>query len=208
MLYDYLIANFDRTEPIFLSEIKGYSSDYVRQEMKRLTDEGKLERMYNGVYYIPYISILGTSGKISVKSLIDKKYVKNKNDIYGYYTGIYLLNKLGFTTQNPSVYEVCSNIASTKQRRLEIDGVNMIIYKPVCKINIQNYKELQFLDLILLLDKYSEIKTEEIKIKLKKYIIEEKINLKLVKELLPLYPDKIYKNLYYGGVMDELVRNT
>ena len=43
MLYQFLLDNYEKSEPIFLSEINGYSKDYVRQEMKRLTDEGKIE---------------------------------------------------------------------------------------------------------------------------------------------------------------------
>ena len=70
MLYDYLIENYEEGEPIFLSEIPGNSRDYVRQEMKKLVDEGKLERLYNGVYYLSYTTILGTKGKISVDKYV------------------------------------------------------------------------------------------------------------------------------------------
>ncbi len=42
MVYDYIIDNFSNGEPIFLSELPGNSKDYLRQEMKKLVDEGKL----------------------------------------------------------------------------------------------------------------------------------------------------------------------
>ena len=45
MVYDYIIENFKNGEPIFLSELPGESKDYLRQEMKKLVDEGKLERL-------------------------------------------------------------------------------------------------------------------------------------------------------------------
>ena len=205
MLYNFILDNFGKAEPIFLSDIKGYSNEYIRQEMKRLTDEGKLERLYNGVYYIPYKTILGTKGRISIQKFVEKKFLKSNESVIGYYTGITLLNKLGLTTQNSSVYEICSNIATTKQRKLTIDGVNMIIYKPIIEISSENYKELQFLDLMLILDKYSEIKQEELKVKLRKYVAEENLNFVLIKKYLPLYPDRVYRNLYYGGLMSELV---
>ena len=116
-----------------------------------------------------------------------------------------MLNKLGITTQNPSVYEICSNNATTKQRKINVDNFNLIIYKPMVEITDENYKELQFLDLMLIVDKYSELSKEELKKKLRKYIETAKINFDLVKTYLPLYPDKIFKNLFYGGVMNELV---
>ena len=115
------------------------------------------------------------------------------------------MNLLGFTTQNPAFYEICTNNASTKQRKLIIDSVNMIIYEPVTKITNENYKELQFLDLMTSIDKYCELKTEEMIIKLKEVVEKFSINFELVKQYLPLYPDKIYKNIYNGGLMNELV---
>jgi hypothetical protein len=45
--------------------------DYIRQEMKQLVDEGKLERLFNGVYYLSYTTILGTKGKMSVDRYVD-----------------------------------------------------------------------------------------------------------------------------------------
>lgn len=59
MLYDYIITNYKKDEPIFLSELPEKSKESVRQEMKKLTDEGKIERLYNGVYYLSYTTILG-----------------------------------------------------------------------------------------------------------------------------------------------------
>ena len=37
MLYDYIITNFDKDEPIFLAELPGISRESVRQEMKKLS---------------------------------------------------------------------------------------------------------------------------------------------------------------------------
>ena len=42
-------------------------------------------------------------------------------------------------------------------------------------------------------------------IKLKEVVEKFSINFELVKQYLPLYPDKIYKNIYNGGLMNELV---
>ena len=43
--------------------------------MKQLADEGKVERLYNGVYYLSYMTILGTKGRVSVDKLVEKKYI-------------------------------------------------------------------------------------------------------------------------------------
>ncbi len=201
MIYEYIINNFKKGEPIFLNEIPGSSKEVIRQEMKRLTDEGKLERSYNGVYFIPYRTILGTKGKISIDNFIEKKYLK----IGGFLTGVSLVNKYGFTSQNPSVYEIRSNAATTKQRKMEIDGNNLIIYKPVSVITKENIRELEFLDLMSIIDKYSELSGEEYKRKLKEYVNNVDINFNVVKDYISLFPAVVYKNIYEGGLMNELV---
>ena len=107
----------------------------------------------------------------------------------------------GFTTQNPSCIEVCSNEATTKQRKLNIDGRDLIVYKPVTKINDENASTLQFLDLMTTIDKYSEVTGDEFKNKLNNYVEKEKIDFSLVKKYLALFPDRVYRNLYQSGLM-------
>lgn len=205
MLYDYIITNYQKDEPIFLAELPGKSSESVRQEMKKLTDEGKLERLYNGVYYIAYRTILGTKGKVSIDKFIQKKFLEANGEVSGYITGIQLANMYGFTTQNPSCYEVCSNEASTKQRKLDIEGRQIIVYKPVVNISKENKGSLQFLDLMSTIDKYSEIKGDEFTEKIKAFIAMVDVDFEQVKKYLSLFPDKVYRNIYQGGLMHELV---
>lgn len=205
MLYDYLCEKYSKGDPIFLSSITGYSKDYIRQEMKRLTDEGKLERLYNGVYFLPYTTILGTKGKISIDKYINAKYLMRNNKIIGYYTGIKLANLYGFTTQNPATIEVCTNVATTTQRKKEINGYRIIEYKPFTQINEDNASALRFLDLMSNIDQYSEIQGIEYKNKLKEFVKKTKVDFNEVKKYLSLYPAKTYKNIYDGGLMNELV---
>ena len=201
MIYNYIVENYKNGDPIFFSELPGESKDYLRQEMKQLVDDGRLERLYNGVYYLSYRTILGTKGRVSMDRYIEKKYLNGG----GYVTGLQLANKYGFTTQNPSCYEVCSNEATTKQRKQVVDGNTIIVYKLVTAITEKNKSVLQFLDLMSMLDKYSEISGKELAIRLKKYVKTVKVDFSVVKELLSLYPDKVYRNIYEGGLMGELV---
>ena len=205
MIYDYIIDNYKNGEPIFLSELPGESKDYLRQEMKKLVDDGRLERLYNGVYYLSYVTILGTKGKVSIDRYIEKKYLNVDGKTTGYITGLQLANKYGFTTQNPSYYEICSNEATTKQRKQEVDGNTIVVYKPVAEVTEANKSALQFLDLMTVIDKHSEITGAELVSKLKKYATSVKLDFSVVKEYLPFYPDKVYRNIFDGGLMGELV---
>ena len=205
MLYDYIIANYDKDEPIFLSELPGNSKDYVRQEMKQLADDGKVVRLYNGVYYLAYTTILGTKGRVSVDKFLKKKYIAPNGVISGYITGIQLANMYGFTTQNPACIEVCSNEATTKQRKVDIDGRRVIVYKPVAEITEENITTLQFLDLMSSIDKYSELTGDLLIEKLKQFVKDINVDFEQVKEYISLFPDRVYRNIYQGGLMNELV---
>ena len=205
MLYDYILKNYEKDEPIFLSELPGDSRDYVRQEMKKLVDDGKLERLFNGVYYLSYTTILGTKGKMSIDKYVDKKFIKSNGRVTGYITGIQLANMYGFTTQTPACIEVCSNEATTKQRKLCIDGRNLIVYKPITEITKENQTALQFLDLMTTIDKYSEISGDLLKMKLKEFVNILNVDFSIVKRYIALFPDRVYRNIYQGGLMGELV---
>ena len=136
---------------------------------------------------------------------IEKKYLKASGKASGYITGLQLANMYGFTTQNPACYEVCSNEASTKQRKQVVDGNTIIVYKPVTEITEENKTALQFLDLMSDIDKYSEITGDERRGKLRKFADSVKLDFSAVKKYLSLYPDKVYRNIYEGGLMGELV---
>lgn len=205
MLYDYILKNYEKDEPIFLSELPGDSRDYVRQEMKKLVDDGKLERLFNGVYYLSYTTILGTKGKMSIDKYVDKKFIKSNGRVTGYITGIQLANMYGFTTQTPACIEVCSNEATTKQRKLCIDGRNLIVYKPITEITKENQVALQFLDLMTTIDKYSEISGDLLRMKLKEFVNILNVDFSIVKRYIALFPDRVYRNIYQGGLMGELV---
>lgn len=205
MLYDYILKNYEKDEPIFLSELPGDSRDYVRQEMKKLVDNGKMERLFNEVYYLAYTTILGTKGKMSVDKYVEKKFIHSNGSVSGYITGIQLANMYGFTTQTPACIEVCSNEATTKQRKLCIDGRNLIIYKPVTEITKENQVVLQFLDLMTTVDKYSELSGDLLKMKLKEFVNLLQVDFSVVKKYISLFPDRVYRNIYQGGLMGELV---
>ena len=205
MLYDYILKNYEKDEPIFLSELPGDSRDYVRQEMKKLVDDGKLERLFNGVYYLSYTTILGTKGKMSIDKYVGKKFIKSNGRVTGYITGIQLANMYGFTTQTPACIEVCSNEATTKQRKLCIDGRNLIVYKPITEITKENQTALQFLDLMTTIDKYSELSGNLLRMKLKEFVNILNVDFSIVKRYIALFPDRVYRNIYQGGLMGELV---
>lgn len=205
MLYDYIVDNYEKDEPIFLAELPGKSEESIRQEMKRLTDEGKVEKLYNDVYHLSYKTILGTKGKVSVDKFVRKRYLEANGKTIGYITGLQLANMYGFTTQNPSCYEVCSNEASDKEEKIYIDGRQIIVYKPVVMISEENRSALQFLDLMSTIDRYSEVGSREFTDKVRTFIDAEGVDFQKVKKYISMFPDIVYKNICEAGLMDDLI---
>ena len=86
-----------------------------------------------------------------------------------------------------------------------MDGYSIIVYKPTANITNENINEIEFLTLMTDIDRYSELSIDELKSKLKEYVDKKNLNFNLIKKYLPLFPDKVYKNIYNGGLMNELV---
>lgn len=205
MLYDYIKENYEVDEPIFLSELPGKSKEAIRQEMKKLVDEGKLSRFYNGVYFLKYTNVFGQPGSVSFKKYIEKKFLRYEGKVSGYITGLGLVNRIGLTTQNPAIVEIASNQATTGQRKIKVAGRKAIVYQPLVKIEEDNVSTLQFLDLMKTIDKYVESDKGATKRKLDLFVEEADIDFQKVKEYLPLYPDRVYRNLYVYGLMKRLL---
>ena len=136
-----------------------------------------------------------------LEDYIKRRYLYNNSATMGFYSGLRLVNKYGFTTQNSAIYEFYTNKATTKQRTLIVDERKIIIYKPFVAITKNNINELEFLELMRVLYKYSEINEKEIKKELNKYIQEKNIDFNKVKKLISYYPSIVYKNLYRSGII-------
>lgn len=203
-LYDYLVQTYKANgEPIFMEDLNSHFNKNIRVELKRLIDSGKLNRFQKGVYFLPYKNMIGLEGKINRDEYLKKKFLDN-DTVQGYITGFDLVNRAGFTSQVPAVLEIRSNSATTEQRKVDVGKRPIIIYKPWVKITKENKKVLQFLDLMYYLSDYNEYYKSEDKeyfLKLiKRYIQDNNIDLTQADEYIGHYPDKLFKNLYTGGL--------
>ena len=66
----------------------------------------------------------------------------------------------------------------------------------------ENYKVLQFLDLIKDIDLVSELTGIALKEKLLSYMRKAMITFEMIKQYIKYFPDKIFKNLYETGLLD------
>lgn len=158
---DILIQYIDKCpydDPIFIEEIKDYFKEIVQDNFEntfkniyvyinRLVKENKLSQFVKGIYYKPVKGIFGNK-PLNINKVIEKKYICDKNGKKGYFTGAYLFNKIGLTTQVPKkvliVTNECPNANDYNNKKLGV-----IIRKPKILINEDNYKYLQLFDLLI-----------------------------------------------------------
>lgn len=203
-VYEYIENKYKPNEPIFLAEldIPDMKPVSVRQQMKKLTEEGRLKRFDAGIYYIPKKSMFRSGSTLSIDEVIRKKYLQDGANRCGYVGGILFANQLGLTTQVPALYEVYTNKATTEYRETKLANLRVILRKPYCEIDTENAETLQFLDLIKEVVDISEVDGEELTKRLLGYMKKKNIGFESMKPFLPYYPDRIYKNMYEVGLLN------
>ena len=203
-VYSYIEKNYQPNEPIFLSEldIPGMKAVSVRQQMKKLTESGKLKRFDKGIYYIPKKSMFRSGSTLSVYEVIRKKYLVDGENCCGYVGGILFANQLGLTTQVPGAYEIYTNKATTEYRETQLANLRVILRKPYCEIDERNAATLQFLDLLKEIMDISEVDGEELTKRLIGYMKKKSIRFESMRPFLSYYPERIYKNMYEVGLLN------
>ena len=136
-------------EPIFIEEIKDYFKKIIQDNFEnifkniyvyinRLVKEQKLFQFIKGIYYKPIRGKFGNK-LLNINKVIEKKYICDSKGQKGYFTGAYLFNKIGLTTQIPQkiliVTNECPNANDYNNKNL---GVT--IRRPKIEINKDNIK--------------------------------------------------------------------
>lgn len=203
ILIDYLLKKYGINKPIITEElsIPEISYDNLRKQLSRYNSQGILEKYSQGVYYIPKETILGRS-TLSIDDVINRKYITNDNDIYGFYSGLSFYNKLGISTQVPFVYEIVTNKEKSRVREITLKNQKIILRKPYVIINKNNYLENQFLDFIN--NANSNDLSDNIDV-LKKYIKDNNLNKNVILDLIAYYPSKTSKKLIESRLLYEFI---
>ena len=196
MLLDYIKDNYKPGEPILLQNIGlDIKYDNLCQQIKKLVDEGRLCRYMDGVYYLPKRTISGIPYTINADAVAELKYISNKSDNYGCYTGHTLANMMGLSEQIPQVKEIVSNNTSAITRTVKVGKFNYVVRKSAVPITNDNVKTVMLLEVLKDLDDLSDshINPSEC---LKSYISKNKIKKSMVDRLIPSYPLRTYKAIY------------
>lgn len=196
-LYEYLLDNYKENEPIFLADLQvdGMTRTNVRQQIKKLTDTGKVKRFDNGIYFLPQKTIFKSGSQLAPEKVLECKYLRDKDERCGYVSGLMFFNQMGLTTQVPMMYEVVSNKATNDYRETSLAKSRVIVRKPKVPVTEKNYKALQFLDMLKDVDVYSEVTGKPLQDRLYRYMDDANLSISEMEPYFAYYPDKLYKNL-------------
>ena len=139
-LYEYLLDNYKENEPIFLVDLQvdGMTRTNVRQQIKKLTDTGKVKRFDNGIYFLPKKTIFKSDSQLAPEKVLECKYLRDKDERCGYVSGLMFFNQMGLTTQVPMMYEVVSNKATNDYRETSLAKSRVIVRKPKVPVTEKN----------------------------------------------------------------------
>lgn len=207
-LYKYLLDNYKENEPIFLVDLQidGMTRTNVRQQIKKLTDTGKVKRFDNGIYFLPQKTIFKSGSQLAPEKVLECKYLRDKDERCGYVSGLMFFYQMGLTTQVPMMYEVVSNKATNDYRETFLAKSRVIVRKPKVPVTEKNYKALQFLDMLKDVDVYSEVTGKQLQDRLYRYMDDAHLSILEMEPYFAYYPDKLYKNLVetrviYNGLL-------
>lgn len=199
-LYESLLNCFGYNEPFKTSEIKfeDYSKEKICMEMTKLCKKGKVVRFETGIYYIPKTNKFGTV-IFNQSKIVEKKYIKDDERVFGYYSGTELEYRLGLARVKPNTIVIYTNGETTRMRRVMVGSQRIILRKPRTKIDKFNASVLCFLELINGID----VETlDEYKRKLiSDYIAENRITQRQITKYIPYFPDKTCRNLIESEVI-------
>jgi len=152
-IVQYLKDIYGYGTPIFLKDIRigRKSKTAIRKELSRAVKDKKIIRNSPGVYCF---AEEGRFQNVSFEDVIKRKYIKDDFGlagldimIYGYYSGLTFAHMIGLSQQVPAIIEITTNNTSSK-RTISFNGRKAIIKKGRTEITFQNYKILQFFDML------------------------------------------------------------
>jgi len=202
----YLKDKFGVNEPIYIEDIsfEDYSKSWIFTELKKLVDNGELKRFDRGVYYFPEIMSWGESIP-NTNKIIERKFISDGNEIYGYITGLSLWNQTGLSAQVPFLTEIATNKESARVRDISVGYRRVRVRKSRAVITKENVSTLQLLDLMNVMQ--SPSKFDETEVYLLEEFVKQSKEAGVTKESLskysPLFPAKATNNLVESGVIYE-----
>ncbi len=199
-MLEHLIETFGHNQPFAVSEItyKDYSQIWIYKAVAELCEKGKIVHLDRGVYYIPENNKFGVV-PFNPMTVIEKRYLQEREKVIGYYAGKYLLYKLGISNLNPKTVEIYSNNETQRIKVIIVGNKRLLLHSARTDITKYNAGVLSFLELMNGID--VEDLDEYKKKQLADYINEHHITKRKITEYIKYFPNKTCRNLIESEVI-------
>lgn len=206
LVVERLRSKFGVNQPIFTSEILEEMSEYSRprvfQLLKKAEQEQTLIKFDKGVYYIPTETRYGKS-LISVEQVIRKKYISDKDDVFGIYGGLQLQQSFMLTYQVPTAIEVVTNNETMWVRETKLKNRSIILRKSRLPITRENADVYTILELFSNMDMRKYLDDTSVQREVVEFIRDRAIKGKDVYALAGAFPSKTTRNIMESGIINE-----
>jgi len=189
-------------QPLFIEDFVDDSSTYnsVKTTLSNYVKSGDIKRYCQGVYYVPSKTILGDS-TLPFESVIERKYIRDRERVFGYYSAMTLMNLVGLSTQVPNIPEITTNNEATRKRKVKINKRFVVVRRSPVEITAENALYLQFLDIF----RYASIETiKENKEKVLAFFDQNSLSFDMLQQTEKTVSMKLRKALRRSGIYDEL----
>ena len=205
-MVERLRSKFGVNQPIFTSEILEEMSEYSRprvfQLLKKAEQEQTLIKFDKGVYYIPTETRYGKS-LISVEQVIRKKYISDKDDVFGIYGGLQMQQSFMLTYQVPTAIEVVTNNETMWVRETKLKNRSIILRKSRLPITRENADVYTILELFSNMDMRKYLEDTSVQREVVEFIRDRAIKGKDVYALAGAFPSKTTRNIMESGIINE-----
>lgn len=205
-MVERLRSKFGVNQPIFTSEILEEMSEYSRsrvfQLLKKAEQEQTLIKFDKGVYYIPTETRYGKS-LISVEQVIRKKYISDKDDVFGIYGGLQMQQSFMLTYQVPTAIEVVTNNETMWVRETKLKNRSIILRKSRLPITRENADVYTILELFSNMDMRKYLDDTSVQREVVGFIRDRAIKGKDVYALAGAFPSKTTRNIMESGIINE-----
>ena len=205
-MIERLKKKFGVNQPIFTSEILEEMSEYSRPRVFQLLKKAELEetliKFDKGVYYIPTETRYGKS-LISVEQVIRKKYISDKDEVFGIYGGLQMQQSFMLTYQVPTAIEVVTNNETMWVRETKLKNRNIILRKSRVLITKENADAYTILELFSNMDMKKYFEDASVQREVISFIRDRAMKCKDVYALAGAFPSKTIRNMMESGIINE-----
>lgn len=140
------------------------------------------------------------------KENYEKKYIRNNDDVFGFYSGNKLLNLFRLTTQVPNILEITTNKATEDKQRVKEGYTSIELKKPVVEVTKENVDTLQLLEAVAVMQSktYYRLNDDNVREIFKTYLANHIITRQDIEKYVLYYPENVKNELYESELINDL----